>query len=111
MTPVRHASLMIEAGGKVMHIDPWSQGNYDALPKADYPLITDIHGDHMDAKAIEVVRKPGTQVYAPAAVAKTVKDAVVIKNGESKTVGIVHDRSGAHVQPEAWPLRRQVLSR
>ena len=24
ITPIRHASLMIEAGGKVIHVDPWS---------------------------------------------------------------------------------------
>ena len=38
ITPVRHASLMIEAGGKVIQVDPWSQGNYDGLPKADLIL-------------------------------------------------------------------------
>jgi L-ascorbate metabolism protein UlaG (beta-lactamase superfamily) len=87
VTPVRHASVMIEGGGKVIQIDPWSQANYEGLPKADIILITDIHGDHMDPKAIETVRKPGSEIYAPAAVAETVKDAVVIKNGESKKVG------------------------
>ena len=48
ITPVRHASMLIEAGGKVIHVDPWSQGNYDGLPKADLILITDIHPDHLD---------------------------------------------------------------
>ncbi|HEV2691129.1 MAG TPA: MBL fold metallo-hydrolase, partial [Bryobacteraceae bacterium] len=42
ITPIRHASLMIEAGGRVIHVDPWSQGNFDGLPKADLILITDI---------------------------------------------------------------------
>jgi hypothetical protein len=35
VTPIRHASMMIEAGGQVFHIDPWSQGNYQGLPQAD----------------------------------------------------------------------------
>lgn len=87
LTPIRHASIMIEAGGKIVHIDPWSQGNYEGLPKADLILITDIHGDHMDPKALELVRKPGTQIFAPPAVAATVTDATVIKNGETKTAG------------------------
>ncbi len=26
ITPIRHASMMIEAGGKVIHVDPWSRG-------------------------------------------------------------------------------------
>jgi L-ascorbate metabolism protein UlaG (beta-lactamase superfamily) len=87
ITPIRHASLMIEAGGKVIHVDPWSQGNYEGLPKADLILITDIHGDHMDPKAIATVRKGGTQILAPAAVVKTVTDAVTIGNGETKSIG------------------------
>ena len=55
--------------------------------KSDLIVITDIHGDHMDPKAIEIVRKPGTQMIAPAAVAKTVTDATVMKNGETRKVG------------------------
>ena len=47
LTPIQHASLMIQAGGKVLYVDP-AQGSYDGLPQADYILITDIHGDHMD---------------------------------------------------------------
>ncbi|HYP13319.1 MAG TPA: MBL fold metallo-hydrolase [Bryobacteraceae bacterium] len=87
VTPIRHASLMIEAGGKIIHVDPWSQGNYEGLPKADLVLITDIHGDHMDPKAIAMVKKEGTQVLAPAEVVKTVTDATAIANGQTKTVG------------------------
>jgi L-ascorbate metabolism protein UlaG (beta-lactamase superfamily) len=87
ITPIRHASMMIEAGGKVIHVDPWSQANYAGLPKADMILITDIHGDHMDPKAIEPLRKADTKILAPAAVAKTVTDAIVIANGGTQTLG------------------------
>src|SRR3974390_1057513 len=41
LTPIQHASLMIQAGGKTLYIDP-AEGGYDSLPKADYILITDI---------------------------------------------------------------------
>jgi L-ascorbate metabolism protein UlaG (beta-lactamase superfamily) len=87
ITPIRHASLMIEAGGKVIHVDPWSQGNYEGLPKADIILITDIHGDHMDPKAIAAIRKDDTKIIAPPAVAATVKDASSAANGATSTVG------------------------
>ena len=87
ITPIQHASLMIEAGGRVMHLDPWGNGNYDGLPPADLILITDIHGDHMDPKMVLKMAKPGSMILAPAAVAETVKGATVIRNGETKTVG------------------------
>jgi L-ascorbate metabolism protein UlaG (beta-lactamase superfamily) len=87
ITPIQHASLMIEAGGQIIHIDPWSNGNYDGLPPADLILITDIHGDHMDPKMLSQVAKPGGVIVAPPAVAETVKNATVIRNGETKTVG------------------------
>jgi len=78
---------MLEAGGKVVHIDPWSSGNYDGQPQADLILITDIHGDHMDPKILPKISKTGTMILAPAAVAETVTSATVIRNGETKTVG------------------------
>ena len=86
ITPIQHASLMLEAGGKVIHIDP-SQGSYDGLPAADIVLITDIHGDHMDPKTLAKVEKAGTVIFAPQAVAKTITAATVINNGETKKAG------------------------
>ncbi len=84
--PVTHGSVMLEIEGRAWHIDPWSKGDYSSLPKADVILITDIHGDHMDPKAIAAIRKSSTTIVAPAAVAKTVTDAKVLNNGETTTV-------------------------
>lgn len=86
ITLIQHASMMIEASGQVIYVDP-SQGNYDGLPPADLILITDIHGDHLTPKVIDKVKKPGTQIIAPEAVAKTVSDAAIMRNGETKKVG------------------------
>ena len=86
ITPIRHASVMLQFNDKIIHVDPWSQGNYSGLPQADLILITDIHGDHMDPKAIAQLKKEGTKIVAPAAVQETVTEAEVIQNGETKTV-------------------------
>jgi L-ascorbate metabolism protein UlaG (beta-lactamase superfamily) len=84
ITPVFHASTVIEAGGKVIYLDPAKPSDFTGLPPADLILITDIHGDHMDAAAVTAVSKSGTEILAPAAVAKTITVAKVIANGETK---------------------------
>ncbi len=85
VTPVYHASLLLEAVGKVIYVDPAKPANFDGLPLADLILITHTHGDHMDPPSIAAVSKGGTEIWAPPAVAKTVTTAKVIANGESKT--------------------------
>jgi len=86
LTPIQHASLMIQAGGKILYVDP-AQGKYDGMPPADYILITDIHFDHMAPAIVDQLRKPGTVILAPKAVAATVKGCTVISNGETRTMG------------------------
>jgi L-ascorbate metabolism protein UlaG (beta-lactamase superfamily) len=87
ITPVYHASLVIEAGGKVIIIDPAKPASFAGLPQADLVLITDIHGDHMDPDLIKTVSKAGTEIIAPPAVVKTVTTASPISNGQKKTWG------------------------
>jgi L-ascorbate metabolism protein UlaG (beta-lactamase superfamily) len=86
ITPIQHASLMIQAGGKVTYVDPAS-GSYEGFPAADYIFITDIHGDHMAPAVVEKLKKPSTVIVAPKAVAVNFPGSVVMANGESKTVG------------------------
>lgn len=86
ITPVKHGTVLLEIAGKSWYVDPWSQADFSTLPKADVILITDIHGDHMDPKAIAQLAKDSTVIVAPKAVAATVKEAKVIGNGEKTTV-------------------------
>ncbi len=57
LTPMTHAHVQIEFGGKVIHVDPTNQSNLAASKPADIILVTDIHGDHMDPAAIDQIEK------------------------------------------------------
>jgi len=98
ITPINHASLMLELAGKVIQVDPvgGQGGDYTGLPPADLILLTDIHPDHMDRAMIDKLKKPGTIVLAPPAVQKTITEAETISNGEKKTV--------AGIEIEAVPM-------
>ena len=90
ITPIQHASVQVEFGGKVIQVDP-AQGDFKSAKPADLVLVTDIHGDHLNPADIAIVRKPGTPVVIPAAVKEQVGDKVpapmeVMANGESKTI-------------------------
>src|SRR6202021_2094885 len=64
VTPLYHATMVIEAGGKNIYVDPAKPANFTGLPKADLILITDIHGDHMDPEAIAAISKSGRKFFA-----------------------------------------------
>jgi L-ascorbate metabolism protein UlaG (beta-lactamase superfamily) len=85
ITPIYHASTLIEAGGNTIYLDPAKPANLTGLPQADLILLTDIHGDHMDPGSIAAISKPSTQIMAAPAVLKTVTTATAIANGETKT--------------------------
>lgn len=90
--PITHAALVLSYQGKNLYIDP--AGNTDdfkGLGAPDMILITDIHGDHLDNKAIEALMTPKTLFIVPQAVADKLpasiaKQQVVILNNDAKTV-------------------------
>jgi L-ascorbate metabolism protein UlaG (beta-lactamase superfamily) len=87
ITPLYHASTLIEAGGKTIYLDPSKPAKFSGLPKADLILITDIHGDHMNPDSIKEISKAETEILAAPAVVQTVTSAKPIANGETKTWG------------------------
>jgi L-ascorbate metabolism protein UlaG (beta-lactamase superfamily) len=84
ITPLNHASTLIQAGGKTIYLDPAKPVNFSGRPKADLILLTDIHGDHMDPDSIKEVSRDGTEILAPAAVVQTVTTAKPIANDETR---------------------------
>jgi L-ascorbate metabolism protein UlaG (beta-lactamase superfamily) len=84
ITPMIHASTLIQAGNKIIYVDPARLPSTAGLAPADFILISDIHGDHMDPAALAALSKESTVIWAPPAVVKTVTNAVAISNGETK---------------------------
>jgi L-ascorbate metabolism protein UlaG (beta-lactamase superfamily) len=87
ITPIYHAAVRIEAGGKTIYVDPAKPFNFAGQPPADLILITDIHGDHLDPAAVTALSKEGTEVWTCPAVAKTLTTATVLSNGDTKKWG------------------------
>ena len=63
ITFIGHGTLMFTFGTKIIHVDPFTKvADYEKLPKADVILITHDHHDHLDLKAVELVRTEKTKV-------------------------------------------------
>jgi L-ascorbate metabolism protein UlaG (beta-lactamase superfamily) len=90
--PVYHGSVMLEFGGKVIHVDPWSQGDFTGLPQADLIVITHTHQDHLDRTMVDQLKKPDTIIVGPPAVIDTLNCAPAcgivetVSDSEKKTV-------------------------
>lgn len=90
ITPISHATAVITWDDTVIYLDPVGGAEaFEGQEPADLVLITDIHGDHMDAKTLEALNLGDTKIIAPEAVKKELPDSfsnslVVLNNGETK---------------------------
>lgn len=87
ITFLGHASLMMSWQGKIIYIDPiFECADYTKLPKADLILATHDHYDHFDPEAIDTIKTEQTTMVVTQDVAKQIKEGIVMKNGDKKTI-------------------------
>ena len=89
ITPINHATLVIEWNGKTIYVDPVGQAAwYKAFPKPDLVLLTHIHGDHYRAAILQAVVGPKTQLVASPTLA-----SVLEKELKAKTITVANGAS------------------
>ena len=88
ITFIGHGTLMIEAGGQVVHIDPvLREADFSKLPKANLILVTHEHFDHLDKKAISMITNPQTKLIISKSCKGLIDNGTVLLNGEQKSFG------------------------
>lgn len=107
---IGHGSLMFTFNEVVVQIDPVSSsGKYDKYPKADLILVTHEHGDHLDLKLIEEIRKEGTVMFSNNASAAKVNWAKPLKAGDKQvfkdvTIEVVEAYNIVNVRAPGQPF-------
>ncbi|MFC1859078.1 MBL fold metallo-hydrolase [Thermodesulfobacteriota bacterium] len=87
ITFIGHGTLMFTFGEKVIHVDPWSRlADYSKLPKADLILLTHDHRDHLDTRALAILRTGKTELVLTQNCADKVQGGVIMHNEDVRTV-------------------------
>jgi L-ascorbate metabolism protein UlaG (beta-lactamase superfamily) len=87
--PISHATAVINWNDTTIYLDPVGGAEaFEGMDEADLVLITDIHGDHMDAKTLNALNLGDTKIIVPQAVKKELPDSlapnlVVMNNGDT----------------------------
>ena len=86
---ISHATAILNWNNKVLYIDPIGGVEaFEGKPQPDIILVTDIHGDHLNAATLEAVSQESTVLIVPAAVAgelpsSLAEKAIILNNGET----------------------------
>jgi L-ascorbate metabolism protein UlaG (beta-lactamase superfamily) len=91
LSPIQHATMVIEWNGLTIYVDPYGGAErFEKFTDADYILITDIHGDHLNNSTLAALNTANSTLIVPNAVAEKLigiesKEVMVINNGETLT--------------------------
>ena len=90
--PISHASAIVEWDDAVFYLDPTGGAEaYEGKADADLVMITDIHGDHMNAETLKALELGETKIIAPQAVKDELPEEmganiIVMNNGETQNI-------------------------
>jgi len=109
VVPIEHASLVLKWATTTIYVDPvGSPSLYAAQPKPDIIFITHEHGDHFNPDTLDALKGPDTILVTNTAVADMLpggmkKNLVVMKNGDTQTVGPLNVRAvpAYNIRPDA----------
>ena len=91
--PIHHATMVLAYNGNVIYVDPVGGSEaFAGQEKPDYILITDIHGDHFDAKTLESLVLETTTLIIPQIVKDKLpklktENIIVMNNGNMEDLG------------------------
>jgi L-ascorbate metabolism protein UlaG (beta-lactamase superfamily) len=69
ITPIRHATFVMEFGEQTIIVDPVGDADYSAFDEPTLILITHVHPDHWNMETVAMLMGTGTKVVAPESVA------------------------------------------
>lgn len=79
---IDHATMALTAGGTTVYVDPVGGAERFAdLPRPDLVLVTDVHGDHLDADTLAALGGPALALAAPQAVVDQLGYGTAMGNG------------------------------
>ncbi len=90
ITPIEHATAIIEWDGNTIYIDPvGGKAAFEGQESPDMIFITDVHGDHFNPETLNELDLEGVQIIAPEAVKMQMEEnlsskTTTMNNGEVK---------------------------
>lgn len=87
--PILHGTVVLQWNDKTIYVDPYGGAKaFKGIKAPDMVLITDIHGDHLNAETLGAVDMSNAIIMAPQAVVDQLDEklkpkAIVLGNGKS----------------------------
>ncbi len=84
VTPIKHASFVLQAAGKTVYVDPVGDAAaFSGFAPPDLILITHIHQDHLAPALVAALKTPQTAILGSPTVIEQLGYGTALKNGDT----------------------------